>query len=140
MIDAGVGHCSTRIHPTHQMRLADSIHRVFTDGRTTQLLDAIANWRCWSLYADVNTEEKVQAHRERLRSSGLWPAEPLVPWLDNPIARQKIGNAFRGYEQRFSSDIDSAHGIVPRLRNILQGFDRWHSVSEGTDIAGMQQY
>ncbi|KAJ7127799.1 hypothetical protein C8R44DRAFT_733222 [Mycena epipterygia] len=138
MIDRGVGTCNTLIHPTHQMRLANSIHRVFTDGQTTDLLDAIVNWRCWSLYTDVNTEHEVRAHRETLRSSEPWSVEPLLPWLDNPTARQKIGDAFRGYEQRFSSDTDSVHDIVPRLRKILQGFDRWHGVLEDTDTAGMR--
>ncbi|KAJ7455491.1 hypothetical protein FB451DRAFT_1143803 [Mycena latifolia] len=139
MIDRGVGICGTLIHPTHQMRLANSIHRVFTGGRTTDLLDAIVNWRCWALYTDVNTEDEVRAHREILRSSEPWPVEPLLPWLDNPITRQKIGDAFRGYEQKFSSDTDSAHDVVPRLRKILQGFDRWHGVLEGANTAGMKQ-
>jgi hypothetical protein len=139
MIDRGIGICSTLIHLTHQMRLANSIHHIFTDGQTTDLLDAIMNWRCWLLYTDVNTEDEVKAHRETLRSSEPWLDKPLLPWLDNPIARQKIGDASRGHEQRLLSDTDSTHNIVPCLRKILQGFDRWHSVLEGTDAAGMQQ-
>ncbi|KAF7344890.1 hypothetical protein MVEN_01651200 [Mycena venus] len=119
------------VHPTHQMRLASSINDIFSAEGNKELQDGIVNWMCWSPYAEVNTEGEVKFHREKLN---LWTAgrpsgtdlRPAWPWLDSPIARQKIENAFNDYEQRFT-----AH-LSPVLR---QGFNCWHSVSQPSSIA-----
>ncbi|KAJ7870239.1 hypothetical protein B0H13DRAFT_1896295 [Mycena leptocephala] len=60
------------------------------------------------------------------------------PWLENPDARQKIKDAFTGYQREFTSTTDSSQNILSRLKKILQGIDCWHhepDVGDPTSIA-----
>jgi hypothetical protein len=103
---------STFIHHTHQIRLANSIHNVFSAGRPTDLLNAIINSWLWSLYAEGPTEAKVD---EAFKYDG-WES---FCWLDHPCARQKIKEAFTNYENKLTLSAESPD-TLSKLRNILR--------------------
>jgi hypothetical protein len=116
---------NSAIHHTHQLRLANSIQAIFVAARPTDLLNGIVNSKCWSLYAQgPKTEDEVRVYREKVTSghSILWP------WLDHPIARQKIEHSFAKYKKQLMPSADSLELVtVTRLQNILQGLKSWHA-------------
>lgn len=116
------------IHHTHQLRLVNSVQVVFHAARSTDrdLLNAILNFPCWSLYAQgPKTEDQIRAHRAKVVSG---PVLPLWPWLDHPIARQKIEHAFAEYKKQLIASVDSLElATVTWLQNIFQGLKSWHT-------------
>jgi hypothetical protein len=121
---------NSAIHGTHQLRLANSIQAIFTAARSTELLNGIVNSKHWSLYAEgPKTEEQVtevRAHRAKADLGHFFPQ--LWPWLDYPIARQKIEHTFAEYEKQLMASADSLElATVARLQNILQGLKSWHA-------------
>jgi hypothetical protein len=116
---------NSAIHHTHQLRLANSIQAVFRAAPSTDLLNTILNCSCWSLYAQgPNTEDQVRAHREKFDSGHF----VLWPWLDHPIARQKIEHTFAKYKKQLMPSADSLElATVTRLQNILQGLKIWYA-------------
>jgi hypothetical protein len=115
---------NSAIHHTHQLRLANSVHAVFRAAPSAELLNAILNCSCWSLYAQgPKTEDQVRAYREKIESGR--PVLELWPWLDHPIARQKIEHTFEEYENQLITDpLELA--TLTQLQNILQGLKSWH--------------
>ncbi|KAJ7657733.1 hypothetical protein DFH06DRAFT_1297741 [Mycena polygramma] len=131
--------------PTHQRRLANSIHTIFSTAvmdtevaaheKDTELLRAIVNSACWRTYARGDkTEEEVMLYRLNPHEYGRWL------WLDDPTARQKIKESFTDYVKTSPLSGDSRGDfILERVRSILVGLDSWHpemsAVSEvkGTD-------
>ncbi|KAJ7888069.1 hypothetical protein B0H14DRAFT_2694098 [Mycena olivaceomarginata] len=109
------------IHCTHQMRLANAIHNIFTAVQPSmELMDAIVNCLC------CKTEvEWVKDYLNQWRKGRYWP------WLNNPVARQKIKDAFMGYERLLKLASHSSRGILLHLQKILRGLDSWHN---GPDI------
>ncbi|KAF7367077.1 hypothetical protein MSAN_00967100 [Mycena sanguinolenta] len=102
-----------RIHQTHQLRLANSIHSIFTgQQKSVELRDGIVNCMIWDFYANNNHA-----------------ASPLLPnfraWLDNPAAQRKIRDAFTEYETEFTTE-SSGQRVLQRLQRILRGIDFWH--------------
>jgi hypothetical protein len=129
----------TAIHPIHQIRLANKIHGVFAVSQSMELLDGILRCSFWDIYAEgEKTEEEVKAHLEQLELYSdthgydyyydYYVPSPnrFWPWLDNPDARNKIEEAFAGYQRKLTSTTESSRTILPRLQKILQGFDCWH--------------
>ncbi|KAF7352093.1 hypothetical protein MVEN_01172100 [Mycena venus] len=120
------------IHATLQIRLANSIHAIFVTGIFMDLMDEILNSEFWDLYAEgMKTQEQIDVHLGLHR--GLYQSPPSIvprgnlwPWLEDASARQKIIDAFTGYEGKLTSAPDSARDILPRLRRILRGIDCWH--------------
>jgi hypothetical protein len=118
----------TAIHPTHQIRLANSVHSVFAAGRfeDSELLNEIINSSCWTLYAEGHkTEEQVRVHLEKAN----FGERRIWPWLDNPAARQKVKDAFTDYEKKLMLATDSDLPNT-RLQTILQGIKSWHPESD----------
>ncbi|KAJ6559962.1 hypothetical protein B0H19DRAFT_1260636 [Mycena capillaripes] len=112
----------TPIHSVYQMRLASSIHGVLAAG-FMELLGRIVNCTCWAIYAGGHkTEDQVRTYREELRTRRGEQAHN-IPWLDNPIARQKIKDAFIRYEEQ----LNLSSGTPNHLQNILQGIESWHT-------------
>ncbi|KAJ6542880.1 hypothetical protein B0H19DRAFT_1310917 [Mycena capillaripes] len=108
----------TPIHPTHQIRLANSIHTIAIAGQFVELLDGIVSLTCWSLYAEgYKTAEQVK----ELRDTGSY-----YPWLDNPIALERIKDAFLHSVRQLSSSEGSPTTLI-RVQNILQGIGSWHA-------------
>ncbi|KAJ7160708.1 hypothetical protein C8R46DRAFT_1194209 [Mycena filopes] len=102
-----------RIHPTYQIRFAESIHRIFEAGQPLELVGAIIDCRWWNLYAEgKKTEEEM---REPLGNP--WN---LRPWLQDFSARQIVRAAFAQYEENLGRSTNS------RVRRILAGIDSWH--------------
>jgi hypothetical protein len=116
---------NSAIHHTHQLRLANSVHTVFRAAPSAELLNAILNCSCWSLYAQGSkTEDQVRAYREKIESGR--PVLELWPWLDHPIAWQKIEHTFEEYENQLIADpLELA--TLTQLQNILQGLKSWHA-------------
>ncbi|KAJ7894831.1 hypothetical protein B0H13DRAFT_2339117 [Mycena leptocephala] len=120
------------VHHTHQMRLADSVHRVISASRDTELLDAIVNCWCWGFYGTGSqTAEEINWDLTMLRIGeikGEWP------WMDNDIARKKIKYVFMEYAGKLTSTQASSGNASPeiiiRLQKILQGLDSWHPESD----------
>ncbi|KAJ7145553.1 hypothetical protein C8R44DRAFT_972628 [Mycena epipterygia] len=127
-----INHNSPRgpIHYTHQIRLANSIHRVFEAMVSTDLLNAIIGFDLFALYAKERTTEKQVPMMEIIR---------FIPWLDNPSARNKIKDTFATYEKALTSSPDSSPGIRTRLRNILKGLDYWHPEVQISTAGGSGQ-
>jgi hypothetical protein len=111
----------TAIHPTHQMRLANSVGSVFVAAAGfTELWNAILNCSCWSLYAQgPKTEEQFRAHHGRVNSGDrvLWP------WLDHPIARKITKEAFADYAELLMRSADQLTPTLARLQSILLGLE-----------------
>ncbi|KAJ7455586.1 hypothetical protein FB451DRAFT_1407897 [Mycena latifolia] len=105
------------VHVIHQNRLANSIYAVSVARASPKLLSVIVDCRCWDLYADGPSIE---------RKWSYYPAENLVPWLDNPDARHKIGAVFVEYGQTLSLSNDFPDTLT-RLRTILKRLDSLHS-------------
>ncbi|KAJ6545501.1 hypothetical protein B0H19DRAFT_1266926 [Mycena capillaripes] len=113
------------VHPTHQMRLANSIHTVSQEGQYPELLDEIINSQLWQLYAEgLKSEEEIEEYNKKLDLTAT--TDEHCPWLDNHQARRKIHDAFAGYEKKLRSTAGSSREVLPRLQRILQGFDCWH--------------
>ncbi|KAJ6559970.1 hypothetical protein B0H19DRAFT_1375899 [Mycena capillaripes] len=115
------------IHPVHQIRLASSIDAVLASG-FIELLGRIVNCACWALYARGHkTEEEVRVYREELRArreeQDGFALGLNYPWLDNPIALQKIKDVFMDYEKQ----LNLSSGATTHLQNILLGVDSWHT-------------
>ncbi|KAJ7147283.1 hypothetical protein C8R46DRAFT_546485 [Mycena filopes] len=102
-----------RIHPTHQIRFAESIHRIFEAGQPLKLVGAIIDCKWWSIYGEgKKTEEEMREHLGDPRGS--------KPWLQDFSARQIVRAAFAQYEENAGRSGDF------RVRNILEGLDSWH--------------
>ncbi|KAJ7657736.1 hypothetical protein DFH06DRAFT_1197022 [Mycena polygramma] len=119
------------VHPTHQLRLANSIQPMsFAVENSTELSQAIMHSDCWKIYATGRkTEKKVTLHRNKLNEAG-WGRWPW-PWLDDPIARQKVKQVFTDYETKLTASGDSPD-ILARLQFILEGIDSWHPEGESS--------
>ncbi|KAJ6542939.1 hypothetical protein B0H19DRAFT_312574 [Mycena capillaripes] len=100
------------VHPTHQIRLANSIQSIFTTGMPTDLLEVIINLNCWNLYAAVPSR----------RSVDRWV--PLFAWLNNATARHQIKDTFIAYEQKLV--LADSTPVLSRLRDIVQGIMSTH--------------
>ncbi|KAJ7156176.1 hypothetical protein C8R46DRAFT_1294721 [Mycena filopes] len=118
------------VHPDHQIRLATAIHRVFDSSQSelTALLDAVISGNCWSLYAKGLHHDKIIKYRQELQ----FPTKKSMddrgldyPWLENPLARQRIKDVFAEYGHRRAAEPDK-NGVGARLKRILAGFDSWH--------------
>jgi hypothetical protein len=125
------------IHPTIQIRLANSIHRILSDARFIDLSDIIINLCFWDLYAAGDKSEwEIQAHREELSltlgaENGPYERGPsstshFWPWLDAPVARQKVKDAFKAHEMNLMFTTESARDVLLRLRRMLKGINCWH--------------
>ncbi|KAJ7231095.1 hypothetical protein C8J57DRAFT_182292 [Mycena rebaudengoi] len=101
------------VHPGHQIRLANSIHRVFTVAQPCDdLLNEVVNSQFWNMYSNLaphRSDREMEAY----------------PWLEEPIARGKVVDVFRGHEAKLAASHQSPH-ILIRLRNILQGLESSH--------------
>jgi hypothetical protein len=93
------------IHPTHHMRLANSIHGISLTGKSIELLDSIINCAIWDVYgAGDRSGQENSTHRDKLNLTLVMDDRPrevsppsfgeLWACLDNPTARRKIQNAF----------------------------------------------
>ncbi|KAF7336181.1 hypothetical protein MVEN_02165600 [Mycena venus] len=127
------------IHPTHQMRLANSITNISPAGRSVEILHRVINCAIWDVYAGGDkSEEQLGTHSGKLELTLVVDDRPhevsppsfgdLWPWLDNPIAREKIQTAFTVYEGRLSSNVDCPADTLSRLRGILRGIEYWHKL------------
>ncbi|KAF8199259.1 hypothetical protein K438DRAFT_1966477 [Mycena galopus ATCC 62051] len=97
------------VHPTQQLRLANSINRIFSAGKGKpefmEILDEIINCPTWNRYIGDRHQEQLNKYQERRKctlaanpySSHPSIVEDLWPWLDNPIARQTIYYIFTEY-------------------------------------------
>ncbi|KAJ7147267.1 hypothetical protein C8R46DRAFT_1312847, partial [Mycena filopes] len=101
---------SSRVHPTHQFRFAESIRRIFEGGQSLKLEDAIINCAWWNLYAEGQKTEGEIEHR-----NPFWSA-----WLQDSPTRQITRAVFAQYEQ------NSGRSTNFRVRKILEGIDFWH--------------
>ncbi|KAF7369722.1 hypothetical protein MVEN_00303700 [Mycena venus] len=112
------------IHSVHQVRIATSLHTIFSAGRFTQLMNAIVNCQLFALYAKgAQTKEWVEMERNRI-ISGNWHG--LWPWLDNLTARTQIKDALLVYEQKLTVLCDFPD-IIAHVRTLSLGFDSWHA-------------
>ncbi|KAJ6471335.1 hypothetical protein C8R45DRAFT_936771 [Mycena sanguinolenta] len=107
--------CPGSIHSKYQLHLANSIHSIFATGRTPEVMDGIVHCPIWNVYVSRDREE--------------WSR-----WLNDPAAQQKIKDTFAEYERKLTSMHDNSRVVLRRLRQIMQGFDVWHPVSETTSI------
>ncbi|KAJ7868126.1 hypothetical protein B0H13DRAFT_2202781 [Mycena leptocephala] len=123
------------IDPTHQMRLANAIHSIFTTVQPSmELMEAIVSCLCWSLYAEGSkTEVEVKDYHTQWVKNYLnrWRKGRYWPWLNDPVAQQKIKDAFMVYEGLLKLASHSSRGILLHLQRILRGLDSWHN---GPDI------
>ncbi|KAJ7664022.1 hypothetical protein DFH06DRAFT_1042280 [Mycena polygramma] len=123
------------IHPSLQIRLANSIQAIFSLASDTELLDQIVICPLWAVYgAGIKTKQEIEARRNKFmfstdNSHDELPEDPrhrFWPWLDNPEARRKIKQAFAGYEVKLNSMSQSTSHVLPQLQQILAGMDSWH--------------
>jgi hypothetical protein len=99
------------IHKAHQIQFAASIHAVFARAQSAELMIAIVRSKSLDLYAGVPADS--------------WGAEGF-PWLDEPIAHQKLKEALTDYELTLAANSTSPQDLLDRLRTILRGLDTWH--------------
>ncbi|KAJ7436639.1 hypothetical protein FB451DRAFT_1453828 [Mycena latifolia] len=93
------------------------IYTLFAARASSKLLSVIVDCRCWDLYADGPSTELKEWY---------YSAENLLPWLDNPDARHKIGAVFVEYEHTLSLSNDFPDTLT-RLRTILGRLDSLHA-------------
>ncbi|KAJ6545645.1 hypothetical protein B0H19DRAFT_1267041 [Mycena capillaripes] len=110
-------------HPTHQIRLANSIHNISSSEQATVLLDVIVDCQLWNLYAEGTKTEVLDSLSVISEPDEYWP------WLANHEARYKIMDAFSGYEKKMMSTAELSRDVLPRLQKILRGLDSWHTES-----------
>jgi hypothetical protein len=103
------------IHKTHQIRFATNIHAIFTSARSTDLMNAIVISSPLDTYAEIPVDGIVA---------------PRFPWLNEPIARQALKEAFRDYDEIFTTDYPESPPIRTRMRAILEGLDAWHPAGD----------
>ncbi|KAJ7911215.1 hypothetical protein B0H13DRAFT_2328537 [Mycena leptocephala] len=121
------------VHHTHQIRLADSVHKIFIADRDTGLLNAIVKCRCWNFYAEgPKTEEEIKGYREMLGSTWYIDRRLAWPWIDDPIAQKKIKDALTKYAGKLTS-ADSPQ-ILDHVQDILQGLEYWHPGDEASNL------
>ncbi|KAJ6471073.1 hypothetical protein C8R47DRAFT_1147789 [Mycena vitilis] len=109
----------TRVHPTHQLRLANAILRIYYARDSVPLRKQILDCKLWKIYAEGSkTPKEVKARLARGDCS-----DESWPWLDNLDARRTIKNAFSIYGRDSARTGDVYH---PLVRTILQGIDCWH--------------
>ncbi|KAJ6462567.1 hypothetical protein C8R45DRAFT_1178301 [Mycena sanguinolenta] len=111
-----------RIHPTYQLRLANSIYTIFTTkNESMELLNVIVNCSIWDFYATSN--------------KGRTSERNFQAWLDDPSAQRKMSDAFTEYRTKLASGAESPHrNVLLRLQQILQGIDLWHPAVEFADV------
>ncbi|KAJ7892648.1 hypothetical protein B0H13DRAFT_2038131 [Mycena leptocephala] len=96
------------IHKTHQIRFATNIRAIFASARSMDLMNAIVI--------------------SKIPLDGI--VAPRFPWLDEPIARQALKEAFRDYDEIFTTDYPESPPIRTRMRAILEGLDAWHPAGD----------
>ncbi|KAJ7436636.1 hypothetical protein FB451DRAFT_1108713 [Mycena latifolia] len=108
------------IHRTHQARLANSLHIIFTARTLPEVLNTVIDCHCWDGYA------------MRPLPSGNTLLGGFL-WLDDPDAREKIQTVFMEYEQTLSLSNDSPDTLA-RVRGILQGLDPGRPESDSQSV------
>jgi hypothetical protein len=114
---------STNIPASIQIRLAESISRIYTKGLML-LINEIINCSFWGLYAEETGP--------LLQHGSGW-----LPWLDDPAARHKIKEIFTAHIREY--EWSWYHDTLRRLLDILRGFDSWHPESELNVAQGGRQ-
>jgi hypothetical protein len=105
----------TSIHKAHQIRFTTSIRAIFASARSTDLMKAIVISSPLDTYAEIPVDGIIA---------------PRFPWLDEPIARQALKEAFRNYDEIFTTDNPESPPIRTRMRAILEGLDAWHPAGD----------
>ncbi|KAJ7657738.1 hypothetical protein DFH06DRAFT_1327799 [Mycena polygramma] len=120
------------IQATDQLRLASSMHAVlFRAEKDADFSRGIMNSKCWNLYAEGHkTENEVNRLRSVFSEEGRY-----LPWLDDPVARQKIKAAFTEYKIKLTASGDSPK-VLNRVKKILDGLDSWHREVDSSHVNG----
>ncbi|KAJ7657748.1 hypothetical protein DFH06DRAFT_1473046 [Mycena polygramma] len=124
------------IHSIHQMRLANSIKSIVAiENFPVEVLNGIVDSAFWGPYkfapnTPAAVEEWMEAYREE-RANNLGSTR-VYPWLDNPVARQQVKEAFSDYEKKLILSGASPNHLV-QLQRVLRGFDLWHPEADSSE-------
>ncbi|KAJ7119826.1 hypothetical protein C8R44DRAFT_180249 [Mycena epipterygia] len=109
-----------KVHESHQIRLANGIHRVARhhEPHGTQLLDTLILSPIFDIYAGLPDSRPVFLVQRPERTA----------WLDNSTARGQITETLSEYADKLSASYTSS-SLLPRVEAILEGLDSPHASS-----------
>ncbi|KAF8199323.1 hypothetical protein K438DRAFT_1717594 [Mycena galopus ATCC 62051] len=127
------------VYPLRQLRVANSYHQLLSTHNPgcIQLLNEIILSPIWELYATGHQGEEHSNTAEGRNNPTDWHfiLDSPWPWLDNPIARQKIKGTFTEYEMGLRLNPNPPRDVLDRLQRILRGIDFQHKEADAPILA-----